>query len=63
MADAEAGCDVKLCAERLGIVSLQLQCSAGPDAPDVGLDFVAVARVGVSISMHSFTGFDGSGVG
>ena len=54
---------MKLCAERLGIVSLQLQCSPGPDAPDVGLDFVAVARVGVSISIYSLTVPDGSGVG
>ena len=54
---------MKLCAERLGIVSLQLQCSPGRNAPDVGLDFVAAARVGVSISIHFLTVFDGSGVG
>ena len=60
MADGEVGCDVKFCAERSEIVSLQLQCSPGPNAPDVGLDFVAVARVGVSISIPFLTIFDGS---
>ena len=67
MADGEGerggmGWDVKLLRKSIGNGSLQFQCSVGADAPDVGLDFIAVARVGVSISVFLSTNFDGSRV-